>query len=429
MNADQRLDRDLPLILGNLAAGPYPDYVDDVLATTAQRRQRPAWTFPERWLPMDIAARPVPTPAFPWRQAGVLAVIAALLAVALAAYVGSQPRLPEPFGVAENGLVAFQRGDAIILHDPRTGEDRVLAADTKGWIDPWFSPDGRQVLLAREPSSTTGELGVVSVDGGEIRVLTPEPLTSNTWAEWSTDGDAIAVISTMAVPSGGSTALEPRVSVIDVATGAMTTFEAVSKPTAVMFAPPDGEQLIVASETSQGGRVISRMDRDGTNLTTLVETAPGTLLMGRQAISPDGRLLVYSVWDEAVRHGVMRVLDLQSGEDRTIGDMPEVLYYSGPVISPDGSRVLTEQVMSVDGVDVPRLAIVDVGTGAVTLADLLTPHGVSYEWSPDGTTILVSARDSEKRPQPHVLIDPTTGAVTPAPWDATSYPAWQRVAP
>ena len=34
--------------------GPYPDYIDDVLATTAQRRQRPAWTFPERWLPMDI---------------------------------------------------------------------------------------------------------------------------------------------------------------------------------------------------------------------------------------------------------------------------------------------------------------------------------------------------------------------------------------
>lgn len=429
MTADQRLDRDLPLILGNLAAGPYPDYIDDVLAGTAQRRQRPAWTFPERWFPVDIATRPVSTPTFPWRQLGVLALIALLIVTAVAVFVGSQPRLPAPIGLAGNGLVAFQRGDQIILHDPRTGEDRVLAAETQGWIDPWFSPDGRQLLLAREPTSTTFELGVVSVNGGEIRVITPEPLASNTWAEWSGAGDAIAVISTMAVPSGSSMALEPRVSVIELATGTMTTIETVSKPTAVMFAPPDGKQIVVASETPQGGRVITRMDIDGTNSTTLVETAPGTLLMGRQAISPDGRLLVYSVWDEAARHGVMRVLDLQSGEDRTIGDAPEVLYYSGPVISPDGSLVLTEQVRSVDGVDVPRLAIVDVETGAVTLADLLTPHGASYEWSPDGTTILLSARDSENRPQPHVLVDPTTGSITPAPWDATSYPAWQRVAP
>ncbi len=429
MNAEQRLDRDLPLILGNLAAGPYPDYVDDVLVTTARRRQRPAWTFPERWLPLGIATGPVPISAFPWRQGAIAIAAALLILAALAVYVGSQPRLPAPIGVAENGLVAFQRGDEIILHDPRTGEDRVLAAETKGWIDPWFSPDGRQILLAREPSSTTGELGVVPVDGGEIRVITPEPLTRNTWAEWSPNGDAIALISTMAVPSGGTASLEPRVSVIDIASGIMTTFEAVSKPTAVMFAPPDGEQIIVASETPDGGRAVSRIDRDGADLTTLVETAPGTLLMGRQAVSPDGRLLVYSVWDQAVRHGVMRVLDLQSGEDRTIGDAPEVLYYSGPIIAPDGSRVLTEQVMSVDGVDVPRLAVVDVETGAVTLADLLTPHGASYEWSPDGTRILASARDSEKRPQPHVLIDPTTGSVTPAPWDATSYPAWQRVAP
>ena len=55
-------------ILGDLAMGPYPDYIDDVLATTAQRRQRPAWTFPERWLPMvDIARQPVFAPRIPWR--------------------------------------------------------------------------------------------------------------------------------------------------------------------------------------------------------------------------------------------------------------------------------------------------------------------------------------------------------------------------
>jgi len=70
MTTERRLERDLPQILGDLAMGPYPDYIDDVLATTAQRRQRPAWTFPERWLPMDIVTSRVPTAAFPLRQLG-----------------------------------------------------------------------------------------------------------------------------------------------------------------------------------------------------------------------------------------------------------------------------------------------------------------------------------------------------------------------
>ena len=34
---------------------PRPDYVDDLLTQTAGSRQRPAWRFPERWLPMEIS--------------------------------------------------------------------------------------------------------------------------------------------------------------------------------------------------------------------------------------------------------------------------------------------------------------------------------------------------------------------------------------
>jgi hypothetical protein len=51
MTAVTRLERDLPAILGDLSAGPAPDYLDDVFGRTGRSRQRPAWTFPERWLP------------------------------------------------------------------------------------------------------------------------------------------------------------------------------------------------------------------------------------------------------------------------------------------------------------------------------------------------------------------------------------------
>ena len=44
------------------AAPARPDYLDDIVAQARRTRQRPAWTFPERWLPMTIALRPAAVP-------------------------------------------------------------------------------------------------------------------------------------------------------------------------------------------------------------------------------------------------------------------------------------------------------------------------------------------------------------------------------
>jgi hypothetical protein len=113
MTTEQRLERDLPSYLGDIAMGPYPEYIDDVLSITANRRQRPGWTFPERWLPMDIATTKVPATRMPWRQLGVLALLLILVAGALAVYVGSQQQtdpLPPAFGPAANGNIPLRRG-------------------------------------------------------------------------------------------------------------------------------------------------------------------------------------------------------------------------------------------------------------------------------------------------------------------------------
>ena len=100
MTGDRRIERALPTILADLGAGPMPDYTDLLLARTARSRQRPAWVFPERWLPMDIATRPVRATAVPWRLIGALALAVLIAAAALAIYIGSRARVPEPFGVA-----------------------------------------------------------------------------------------------------------------------------------------------------------------------------------------------------------------------------------------------------------------------------------------------------------------------------------------
>jgi len=128
MTAERRLERDLPNILGDLSAGPYPDYIDDVLTITAQRRQRPAWTFPERWLPVaEITSRSAVAPRVPWRTVALAMLLIALIAVGAAAYIGShQTRLPAPFGPAANGLIALQEGGDLLTVDPSTGEHHLL---------------------------------------------------------------------------------------------------------------------------------------------------------------------------------------------------------------------------------------------------------------------------------------------------------------
>ena len=88
---------------------PRPDYVDDLLTQTARSRQRSAWRFPERWLPMDLTAR-APTITgrqVPLRLIGLVALVVLALVVGATLLVASQRRLPAPFGPAANGLIVY----------------------------------------------------------------------------------------------------------------------------------------------------------------------------------------------------------------------------------------------------------------------------------------------------------------------------------
>ena len=121
MNANDGFDRLLTDRLADSATYSIPDYFDDVLAVTARTRQRPAWTFPGRWLPMtDVARRPVFGASLPWRTIAILLIVAALIVAAAAAFVGSRGRLPAPFGVARNGLIAYENAGDIYTYDPAT---------------------------------------------------------------------------------------------------------------------------------------------------------------------------------------------------------------------------------------------------------------------------------------------------------------------
>ncbi len=123
MTAFDRVERHLPELMDELAAAGVPDYFDDMLRTTTQARQRPAWSNLERWLPMGVIARPLPTRPIPWRLIAVAALLVLLAAAALV-YVGSRRVVPAPFGLAGNGALLIGTADGdIVTVDPATGRD------------------------------------------------------------------------------------------------------------------------------------------------------------------------------------------------------------------------------------------------------------------------------------------------------------------
>ena len=102
MTTPTRLERSLPTILDDLAAGPTPNTSMTSSHGPRRMRQRPGWTFPERWLPMaDITRSRAFAPAPPWRLIALALVVLALVVGALL-YAGSrQQRVPPPFGPAQ----------------------------------------------------------------------------------------------------------------------------------------------------------------------------------------------------------------------------------------------------------------------------------------------------------------------------------------
>lgn len=146
-----RLERDLTAWLDATAAPRTPDYVDSLLTRTASTRQRSEWTFPERWIPMSVItlARETFKP-LPFRTIGLMAVLALLIALAVSMLVGSQPRLPAPYGPAANGLIAYaDRGDIYAVHPTKMALKRLVTGPEVD-VRPRWSLNGTQLVFERE---------------------------------------------------------------------------------------------------------------------------------------------------------------------------------------------------------------------------------------------------------------------------------------
>jgi Tol biopolymer transport system component len=181
-----------------------PDYLTDILAQAAHTRQRPALTFLERWLPMDIAVRRQGVP----RAVLVFAVLALLIAllVGTLAFIGTQPTRPALLGTAANGLVAFATRDQIVITEPDGSGRRTLVGggDVKGALA--FSVDGSRLAYWSQ-ASTAGpwDLVVVDADGSNpVTVASGILEPTGVAPSWSPDGATIAFSARTASAEGSS---------------------------------------------------------------------------------------------------------------------------------------------------------------------------------------------------------------------------------
>lgn len=440
MTPSERFDRRLPEILEEISQPRTPDYFDDLLGQTAHMRQRPAWTLPERWLPMvDITRQPAFSRQVPWRQLAVLALIVVLLAAGLVLVIGSRPRVPAPFGLARNGLVAYAQAGDIYTADPATGADKAVVTGPETDLRPVFSLDGTRFAFERKVggSSGPGLLFVAHADGSGLAQVTPEPVGFINNYAFSPDGQEILV----------STGPEGMRAILVAKTdgSATRTLDVGSLVEAIdpIYRAPDGREVIfVGTEPGQSAAGLYAVNPDGTGLRPIV--APTNMLMLGPRSSPDGTQIAYDAiradYETNPSSPLVRVFIVagDGGTPRILRDFPDINDSEVVVAwSNDGSRLLVSSChYSEPGVtDCPStMAVVPIGGGPEVRIDIPKgfpgADGTVQVWAPDDGAILTTPLGPDGLPRGDALSwDPLTGRSTTVPWNGAGGPSWQRLAP
>jgi dipeptidyl aminopeptidase/acylaminoacyl peptidase len=425
MTTFERFERDIPELMTDLAPARVPDYFDSMLRETARHRQRPAWSYLERWLPMGVLARTAPVRPFSWRPILILALIGALIAAGFALYVGSrQAPLPPPFGVAGNGVLMFRDLDGSVRSiDPSTMTQATIAAASDGLGDPVPSRNGRRIAFV--PSSVNASSIIISgIDGSQRSVLGGE-YRDIEMVDWSPDDAHIAIVAnndglkaiTIAATDGSSAktlSLERDVWKSRYLPDGRLAFIAAEQP----------GQLCPASDPTSAPCALFVVNPDGTGLKRL-QSAADFQGLGVDP-SADGTKLVYVEWASGAP-GRLHVVDLGSGGDRLlpVEGFPAEYNINRAWFSPDGTSILFD-LFEAEG---DHWAVVPADGGPFVRIGPEWPGDTpEASWAPDGRSVLARYPTSSPASELWFLDATGNGVDQRLEVDIPSMPAWQRVA-
>ena len=419
---DRTLDQLMTAWLDDRAHGPEADPVlDAVLSRTKQTRPLPSWLLPERWFPMRTTVRLQRIP----RLAPVLLLLGLLLAASIAFYVvGSQPRLPAPFGLARPGLVAFIADGHIWTANPDGSERLQLTTDQRSDSFPVFSRDGTRIAFKRLPAPNSkldwqdwGDVMVADADGRNEIVLdalvrSPSPIT------WSPDGRFIVYSRTVDNFDQVFTAATDGTSTHQVTSGPRDSWGPTVSPDGRTIAFVKGFPEIVGIYVVQS---------DGTGEDRLTSARIDAFDLAEW--SPDATRLLFSAGNPELSRQDLWAVGLDGKPERRIVGSPG--NDMGPTWSPDGRWIAYLNVLA--GGKSRVMAAASDGSDPHPISD---PGDWSYpQWSPDARHVLaVDGRLGGGQPTA-VILDPV-GRSPPSSFALPGgagdgfrdFPAWQRTA-
>jgi Tol biopolymer transport system component len=428
-------ERRISEAIDEIAAARPPAYLSDILRQTARQSQRPRWTFPERWLPVDSTlTRPVAFGRIPIRQLIVLALLVALAAAALMVYVGTQKQTLLPYGPAGNGDLLYPFNGDIYARNPSTGDQHVVIGAEGDQFAATYSPNGE--LISYATTSADGDhFMVANADGTNPRQLALIPSTGNAQGAWAPDSRSAGFIYDV----GGS----PQLSIVSIAGGTTVIKLDGIVPLDLAFMPPNGDRLLIRARVAGSEQVgIYTMKLDGSDRTTIVEprkTSYGVQYTYSGAVfSPDGKTIAYNGVEPLAQvdgriETMFRVhlVNADGTNDRALpGPTDPAINENWPVFSPDGKSILVLRFRTAGDVFGGEgwVALMPAD-GSQPAHDLgvhftdATDTGISKIWSPDGSRVVINVGSKHES----YSIDPATGIADRLAW-TTELPDWQRVA-
>jgi Tol biopolymer transport system component len=345
--------------------------------------------------------------------------------------VGSTRRLPSPFGLAGNGLIAIANPDSIVTAEQDGSGPRLLVA-ADGVESLVWSPDGtRLAFRTLGPESGQPTVVVINPDGTGLTDVARDVAPSERYDEpiaWSPDSTRIAVPTWTPVETGVA---------ILAADGSGSTLilgdTGASRLVRTNLAwSPDGQWISFVGRsrnTSEAGLYIVHPDGTAQRRVADVNAANG---IGVPSWAPDPTLSRLLFVDEARR---ISLVDLATGIETRVST--EIAIW--PSWSPDHRSIAwwSDGVVVADAEGIVRgsqARVLMPGPASCTdprPPDRTLPCGAPG-WSPDGrwlfapsgpgTTVVAISVDS---PAEAIVIPLKAGTAL----GANGSTAWQRVAP
>jgi WD40 repeat protein len=368
---------------------------------------------------LDVARQPVVAPRMPWRQATIaLLVIALALAALVGLVVGTQHRIPPPYGLAQNGLIAFDRDGDIFVADPRSGHDHVIVASPDFDTGPLWSLDGTRIAFERrtEPDTRLANVYVANADGTEPVRVTPEGLLSITDYAFSPDGRQILV-------STGS----EKTSIVYIAQtngSGMTRLGAGTIAAEPAWRPPEGREILYVGHV---GFDSSLSDGAGIYVIDPVSGASRTIrgraegrYPGGPKWSPDGSRIAYAEWTASDNASRTHIVSADGTGDIVIPLPAGAMWDWFNAWSNDGNRLIVVRGYGGDHGST-RAAVVPSDASGIGDEFTVPANGTAgccdaMAWAPDDSFIVGIPTDDTGAAQPPVLLDPATGSAKTPPW-------------